>query len=169
MRPTVTRPSIKKEKQTMIARRMLNFPSLDWHHPFAEMERMARQMDLLDKAIFARPPMRWMPSSVFPAVNISEDKDQYFVRAELPGIKADEIDLQVNGRNLTISGERKIRSEGNSAKYHRREREAGKFSRVVGLPGDIDADRVDAKMVNGLLTVAISKSAASKPKQIPVH
>ena len=91
------------------------------------------------------------------------------MRAELPGIKAEEIDLQVNGRNLMIAGERKIRSESEKARYHRREREAGKFSRVIGLPGDIDADSVDAKMVNGVLTVEISKSEAAKPKQITVH
>jgi HSP20 family protein len=91
------------------------------------------------------------------------------VRAELPGIKAKEIELQVNGRNLMISGERKIKSEDENAKYHRREREAGKFSRVVALPGDIDADSVNAKMNNGVLSVEISKSEASKPKQITVH
>lgn len=153
----------------MIARRMLNFPSMGWHNPFAEMERMARQMDLLTSAVLGRPEMRWMPYGVFPAVNISEDTDKYYVRAELPGIKADDIDLQVNGRNLTISGERKIHTDGDNAKYHRREREAGKFSRVIGLPGDIDADSVDAKMVNGVLMVEISKSEASKPKQITVQ
>jgi HSP20 family protein len=153
----------------MIARRMLNFPSMGWHNPFAEIERMARQMDLLNKAMIGRPQMRWPHPSVFPAVNITEDKDTYFVRAELPGMKAEEIDLQVNGRNLTISGERKIQSEGDNARYHRKEREAGRFSRVIDLPGDIDAGSVVAKMVNGALMVAISKSAASKPKQIPVN
>ena len=154
----------------MIARRMINFPSMGWQNPFTEMERMVQQMDLLTKAMFGgRPAMRLYPSRVFPAVNITEDKDIYFVRAELPGIKNDEIDLQVNGRNLTISGERKIQFEGENARYHRREREAGKFSRVIGLPGDIDSNSVEAKMVNGILTVVISKSEASKPKQISVN
>ena len=154
----------------MIARRMINFPSMGWQNPFAEMERMVQQMDFLTKAMFGgRPEMRLSPSSVFPAVNITEDKDNYFVRAELPGIKTDEVDLQLNGRNLTISGERKIQFEGENAKYHRREREAGKFSRVIDLPGDIDSNSVEAKMVNGILTVVISKSEASKPKQISVN
>jgi HSP20 family protein len=142
----------------MVARRMINFPSTGWQNPFTEMERMVQQMDLLTKAMFGgRPGMRLYPSRVFPAVNITEDKDNYFVRAELPG------------RNLTISGERKIQFEGENAKYHRREREAGKFSRVIGLPGDIDSNSVEAKMVNGILTVVISKSEASKPKQISVN
>lgn len=153
----------------MFAQRMINFPSGDWQNPFAEMERMIQQMDVLTKAMFGRPGMRLSPTRVFPAVNITEDKDSFFVRAELPGIKTNEIDLQINGRNLTISGERIIRFEGENAKYHRREREAGKFSRVIGLPGDIDADSVEAKMINGVLTVEIPKSEISKPKQITVN
>jgi HSP20 family protein len=153
----------------MIARRMINFPSIGWQNPFEKMERMVQQMNLLTKAMYGRPGMRLSPSRVFPALNITENKDNYFVRAELPGIKTDEIDLQINGRNLTISGERKIQFEGENAKFHRREREAGKFSRVIVLPGDIDADSVEACMVNGILTVDISKSEASKPKQISVN
>jgi HSP20 family protein len=148
---------------------MINFPSVGWQGPFAELERMAQQMDFLTRAVAGRPGMRWVSSKVFPALNIAEDDDKYYVRAELPGIKADEIELQVNGRNLMISGERNIPSGGQNVRYHRKEREAGKFSRVVGLPGDIEADSVVAKMNHGVLSVEISKSEASKPKQITVH
>ncbi len=154
----------------MITRRMIGFPSMGWQYPLEEMERMVNQMDFLTRAVLGgRPGMQLSPSSVFPAVNITEGKDHYIVRAELPGIKTDAIDLQINGRNLTISGERKIQFEGEDAKYHRREREAGKFSRVIGLPGDIDSNNAEAKMVNGILTVVVSKSEAAKPKQISVH
>ncbi len=114
----------------MVAKRIIGFPSMGLHRPFGEMDRMARQMDLLTNALFGRPQMPLFSSRVFPAVNITEDKEKYYVRAELPGIKADEISLEVTGRNLTISGERKIQSEGENARYHRREREAGSFSRV---------------------------------------
>jgi HSP20 family protein len=113
--------------------------------------------------------MNWLSARVFPALNLTEDKDKYHVRAELPGIKADALDIQVVGRNLTISGERTIPSEGENIRYHRKEREAGKFSRAIGLPGDIDADNVEAKMVNGVLTISIAKSEAAKPKQITVN
>ena len=153
----------------MIVQRMFNYPSYGWQNPFADLGRMSRHLDFLARAMSGRPAMNLYPSRVFPAVNISENADKYFVRAELPGIKADEIDLQVTGKNLTISGERTIETGGDSAKYHRRERDAGRFSRVIGLPGDIDADSVSAEMVNGVLTVEISKSEASKPKKISVH
>lgn len=153
----------------MLSKRMINHPSMGWANPIAEMERMARQMSALSSAMLGKPAMQLFPSRVFPAVNITEDKDKYFVRAELPGIKADEIEVQVTGRNLTISGERKIQSEGENVKYHRREREAGRFSRVIGLPGEIEESGVDAKFVNGMLTVEIPKSEAARPKQITVH
>ena len=153
----------------MVSRRLIDFPFMGWQNPLAEMERMARQMDLLSNAIFGRPETRLYPAKVFPAINITEDSDKYYVRAELPGIKADEIRLEIKGRNIAISGERKIQSEGENARYHRREREAGRFSRVISLPGEVDADCVDAKQVNGILTVAITKSENAKPKQIAVR
>ena len=153
----------------MIARRMIDFPSRNWPGPAGEMAQMIRQLDRLTQAMIGRTGMGWLASRVFPAVNITEDKSAYHVRAELPGIKADALDLQVKGRNLTIAGERAIRPEGENARYHRREREAGRFSRVIGLPGDIDADRVTAKMANGVLMVTVAKSEASKPKQITVN
>jgi len=152
----------------MAATRMIGLPAMGLRHPFAEVERMARQMDLLTNTLFGRPEMRLFPSKIFPAINITEDKEKYYVRAELPGIKADEIQMEVTGKNLAISGERKIQSEGENVQYHRKEREDGKFSRVIVLPGEVDADSVDANLVNGLLTVAIAKSAAAKPKQITI-
>jgi len=152
----------------MIARRFYEWP-MARRNPVTEWERMSREMNRLFDAFTGLPGFRPGTAKVFPALNITEDKDHYYVRAELPGIKADEIDLQVNGRNLSISGERKISPEGENVRYHRRERDAGKFSRVVGLPGDVDADKVEAKMVDGVLTVTLAKTLAAKPKQITVH
>jgi HSP20 family protein len=153
----------------MLTRGLFNYPTMGWRHPFAEWERVSRQMDRLTQGLLGRPGLGWRPASVFPAINLTEDTDHYYVRAELPGIKADDLDIQAVGRNLTISGERKIASEGENVRYHRRERESGKFSRIIGLPGDIDTDKVDAKLVNGMLTVTIAKAEASKPKQIAIH
>jgi HSP20 family protein len=100
---------------------------------------------------------------------LTEDPENYFLRAELPGMKADELDIQVTANNLSLSGERKIAQEGNGVKYHRREREGGRFSRVMTLPGDINAEKVDADLVNGVLTVKIAKAEAAKPKQVTVR
>lgn len=152
----------------MITRRLFNLPTTGWHNPFMELERMSRQMEQLSNALMGRSGLRFAPARVFPALNITEDKNKYYVRTELPSIRADDINLEVNGRSLSISGERKIRTEGDNVKYHRREREAGKFSRIIELPNDVDADNVQAKMIDGILTVTIAKSEAAKPRQIAV-
>lgn len=153
----------------MITRRLFNVPTMGWGHPFAELERMSRQMDRLSGALAGSRGLRFVPSSVFPAVNITEDKDNYYLRAELPSIKTDDIDIEANGRSLTISGERKVNAEGEDVRYHRREREAGKFSRVIEFPRDVNTDEISAKMNNGVLTVTVAKSEAVKPRRITVH
>jgi HSP20 family protein len=107
-------------------------------------------------------------AGVFPLINLTEDKDKYYVRAELPGVKGDELDIQVTGKNLAISGERKIAAEGEGARYHRREREAGTFSRMIGLPGEVDADNVEANLENGVLSITVPKAEIAKPRQITI-
>jgi HSP20 family protein len=126
---------------------------------------MRRQMDrLYDDVMTSEQSGR---AGVFPPINLTEDKDNYYVRAELPGVTGDDLDIQVTANNLAISGERKIAAE-EGARYHRREREAGTFSRMISLPGEIDADKIDARLKNGVLSVAISKAEVAKPKQITV-
>jgi HSP20 family protein len=118
--------------------------------------------------LFDDAPHQRVSAGVFPLINLTEDKDNYYVRAELPGVKGDELDIQVTANNLAISGERKIAAEEEGARYHRKEREAGSFSRMISLPGDVNPDKVDAKMENGILTIEVSKAETAKPKQITV-
>ena len=94
----------------MIIRRMTEWPAMDWRSSFAEMERLKRQMDRISGAFFGERDSRSVPSGVFPAINLTENADNYYIRAELPGIKAEDIDIQVAGRNLSISGGRQIQS-----------------------------------------------------------
>jgi HSP20 family protein len=84
-------------------------------------------------------------------------------------VKSADLDLNVTANQLTLAGERKISDETEEARYHRREREAGRFSRAIGLPGDIDADNVKARLADGVLTVTISKAEKAKPRQIAVQ
>ncbi len=134
---------------------------------FSELDRMRQDMDRLmgggGGRFFSMPT-----AGVFPLVNLTEDKNGYYVRAELPGLKAGELNISVTGNSLSISGQRKIASEGQDIRYHRREREAGSFSRIVSLPGEVDSDKVDAKLKDGILTVHVPKAEAAKPKQIAV-
>ncbi len=133
---------------------------------FDELDRMRRDMDRL--LGFTGWPFREARAGVFPLTNVTEDDHNYYVRAELPGMAANEIDISVTGDSISISGERQIRTEKKEARYHRREREAGKFSRVISLPGQIDTGKVKASCVDGVLTVVLPKAEAAKPKQIAV-
>ena len=134
-----------------------------------QLDQMRRTFDrLLEGPLAGQLLRRGGMAGVFPAINLTEDKDHYYVRAELPGQKAGELDIQVVGRNLTLGGERKIAQQEN-VHYHRRERDAGTFSRIISLPGDIDGDKVRATMVNGILTVTLPKAASAKPRQISVN
>ncbi|MBW1691371.1 MAG: Hsp20/alpha crystallin family protein [Deltaproteobacteria bacterium] len=151
----------------MIIRRIGGWPTWEWRSPFGELERMRREMDRLSEALTGsvfREPL----AGVFPLMNVTEDPDSYYVRAELPGIKADELNISITGTSLTVAGERTIPAENEEARYHRREREAGKFSRVVSLPSQVDASKVEARCVDGVLTVVLPKAEVAKPKQIAV-
>lgn len=150
----------------MIYRRLFNVPTWQFRSLFGELERMRQQLDRMLED--SRSPHQRAQAGVFPLTNLSEDKDNYYVRAELPGVKGDELDIQITANNLAISGERKIAAEESGAKYHRREREAGTFSRMIGLPGEVDSDKVDANLENGILTIVVPKAEIAKPKQITV-
>jgi HSP20 family protein len=149
----------------MLLRRIADWPSYGLRSPFEEAARVRREMDRLFGGLgtdfFSQPG-----AGVFPLMNITEKNDAYVVRAELPGMKADEIEISVSHDTLSISGERKIPAEGEDAKYHRREREAGKFNRIVKLPGEVNAETVEATSADGILTVVMPKAEKSKPKQI---
>jgi HSP20 family protein len=151
----------------MIIRRIGGWPTWEWRSPYGELERMRREMDRRSEAVTG-PLFREPLAGVFPLMNVTEDGDNYYVRAELPGIKADELNISMTGTSLTVAGERTMPAENEKARYHRREREAGKFSRVVSLPSQVDASKVEARCVDGVLTVVLPKAEAAKPKQIAV-
>jgi HSP20 family protein len=144
----------------MLLRRIADWPT-SWN-PFSELERIQRELSSLTKG-FTREPA----AGVFPLMNLTEDKESYYVRAELPGIKGSDLEIHATGDSLSISGERKI-SEDGAATYHRRERDAGKFSRILTLPGEIDANKVEATCVDGILAIRLPKAESTKPKQITV-
>lgn len=134
---------------------------------FNELDRMRQDFDRVIAGLTGGLT-REREAGVFPLTNVTEDKNNYYVRAELPGIKAEELDISVTGDSLSISGERKIPTEQKGAKYHRREREAGKFSRMIALPGQIDTEKAQATCIDGILTLTLPKAEAAKPKQISV-
>lgn len=151
----------------MIYRRFFGFPSWEFRSPFAELERMKRQMDRMLEGVatsYQRPD-----AGVFPLINLTESKDSFFIRAELPGVVSQDLDIQATSNTVAVAGERKIPAENKDARWHRREREAGKFSRIIAMPSEINPDKVEASLINGVLTVVVPKAEVAKPRQISVR
>jgi HSP20 family protein len=105
----------------------------------------------------------------YPLVNLSEDADNLYVEALAPGVDPKSLDLSVVQGRLTIHGEKPGLEQVTAEAYHRNERAAGRFQRVIELPVAVDADRVKADYKDGLLLITLPKSEAAKPKQITVN
>jgi HSP20 family protein len=152
----------------MIFRRLSGWPTWDYKSPWDEFEKLRRQMEWLSSGLLEGREVMTGPG-VFPLVNVTEEADKYYVRAELPGIKAGDIEISVTGNTLSLSGERKIPEEKNNVKYHRRERESGKFNRIITLPAQINTAKVEAHSGEGILTVTLPKADEAKPRQITIQ
>lgn len=103
-----------------------------------------------------------------PALDVYEDKDNYTVKAELPGMKKEEIEVSLHEGSLSISGERKSESKHEDAEVYRAERFFGRFQRTVSLPSAVAADKVKAAYKDGVLTITLPKTEEAKPKHIDV-
>jgi HSP20 family protein len=134
-------------------------------------DRFATLRDELDR-LFDRSfgPVFRTPGSSFshwaPALDVYQDKDQFTVVAELPGLKKEDIELSLQDGVLTISGERK--QEKKSEEGYRNERFFGRFQRSVTLPAGVDGNKVKATYQDGVLKVVLPKAEEAKPKQIEV-
>jgi HSP20 family protein len=102
----------------------------------------------------------------FPAVDVDEDKDTLQVRAELPGMKKEDIEISLHEGFLNLSGERKSEQKQEGAETYRSERWFGRFHRTISLPCGVDADKIKATYNDGILTVSLPKAEEAKPKQI---
>ena len=134
--------------------------------PFKELEEWERRFDDLLGRPLGRLPVEergWMP-----AVDVFEKEDRFVIKAELPGMKEEDIDVSVVGDTLSIRGEKKTETEINDEDYYRCECSYGSFYRSIPLPSNVDADKIEASFEDGILEVALPKSAKVKPKKIAV-
>jgi len=107
-------------------------------------------------------------SGFVPPVDVYEDEHNVFLRAEVPGIDPNDLDVKVENNVLTIRGERKWNKEEKEENFHRVERRYGSFSRSFTLPNTVNTDDVKASYDNGILELKLGKRAEAKPKQIKV-
>ncbi len=104
----------------------------------------------------------------YPAMDVKETKDKFIVTAELPGMKKEDIHIKFQDGALILEAERKEEKEEKDQNYHRRERHYGKFYRSFLLPTKIQADKINAKYKDGVLTIELPKAEEAKPKEIEV-
>jgi len=103
-----------------------------------------------------------------PALDIGEQDDAYVVQAELPGVKTDDIDISVHDNRLTLSGHKSAEEKTEDKNVYHVERRYGAFRREVRLPGDVDAEAIEARSTDGVLIVTLPKSEKAKPRRIEV-
>jgi HSP20 family protein len=113
-------------------------------------------------------PSSGVEAGVFPPLNVTEDQNNFYLSAEVPGIKPNELSITALRNRVSISGKREISREDEKVSYHRRERAEGSFSRVVTLPAEVDSERVEARYADGILSLTLPKAEAAKPRQIVV-
>ncbi len=139
-----------------------------WQSPgsFDELERLRHEVDRLfsDFSEGSEP----LFSRAYPAVNVTEDGEHFYVRAEIPGVRPEDLEISTVEGRLLIRGQRKIETGDAEGNYHRRERDGGFFRRTIGLPSRVDPGKVSAAFKNGVLTVTLPKSEGSKPRKITV-
>ncbi|MBE3561231.1 MAG: Hsp20/alpha crystallin family protein [Ktedonobacteraceae bacterium] len=138
--------------------------------PFEMFMPLREAMNRLFEESFIGPPAEFFWGRTFPVdVYESTDKQQYIVEASLPGLKPEDIQVTAEGDTLSIRAMKKEETKVERGNYIRHERYAGEMSRTVTLPTSIEPDRVQATYEHGILRLSIPKSAAMKPKQIPVQ
>ena len=135
---------------------------------FEELDRLQQEMNRLFSSYTGERIRRAVGFGVFPPMNVSEDADNLYVRAELPGVNPEEIEISVEGDNLTLRGERRLPEIQAGVNYHRREREAGRFRRIITLPARINPEGVEAAFKNGVLKIVLPKAVEARAKQVKV-
>src|SRR5215211_5794642 len=134
-------------------------PSMLYGTPLRELRRLQEEMDRLTRS--ATTPQG------FPAINVYAHQDGIVITAELPGVKEDDLDITVHRDTVTLRGDRRD-AISEAGGYHRRERRTGSFGRTFSLPFNVDPDRVEAKLRDGILTLTLHRPEQDKPKRIRV-
>jgi len=130
-----------------------------------EMNRLVG--DFFDPVTGSVTPRAGTAVRSFPALNVWEDGESLYAEAEIPGLKSEDIDISVVGNDLTIRGHRG-EAQRDGVAYHRQERGVGEFNRVLRLPVEVDPNRVEASLKDGVLLVKLPKAESAKPKKIKV-
>jgi len=138
-----------------------------WTHRFPQFSDFDREFPRWMSEVFA-PETNLRDFEFLPEANVSETDKAIEVAIDLPGMKPEEVKVELHDRTLTISGERKEEKEENGKTFHRVERRSGSFRRSFALPMEVDESKVEAKFEHGVLNIILPKTEKASPKKIEV-
>lgn len=136
--------------------------------PFQDMYSLQNRLNSLMRDFDQNGDETLSSSAFVPPVDVYEDANHIVLKLEVPGMKLEDFDVQLENQLLTVRGERKFEKETKEENYHRLERRYGSFARAFTLPNTVDSQNVKAQYDAGVLTVELGKRAEAKPKQIKV-
>ena len=138
--------------------------------PFQELVTLRQAMDKLFSDSFVRMPRisELEEGIVAPAVDIYEDADKIGIKASMPGVKPEDIDINITPNSVTIKGTTESQKEVKDENFIRKERYYGTFTRTIALPSGLKIDKAEATMANGVLTLEIPKAEEVKPKTVKI-
>ncbi|MEJ2366956.1 MAG: Hsp20/alpha crystallin family protein [Acidobacteriota bacterium] len=136
--------------------------------PMREIVGMQDQMNRLMRDFFGQGAEEMEYGNWIPAADLKEEENQFTVSLEVPGMKKEDIEINMENNVLTVRGERKFQSESQKENYHRIERAYGKFSRSFSMPTHVNSDAIAASYKDGMLEIVIPKAEESKPKRIAI-
>jgi HSP20 family protein len=137
----------------------------DMWRPFDLLEDWQHEMNRL----FNRSLLKNKLDAFEPEVDVMDEKDHYLVKVDLPGIKKEEMNIKIEGRMLTLKGERKEEKETKEKNYYASERFYGAFTRMIAMPTDVRADQVKATYKDGVLEISLPKAEGAKAKEVTVE
>jgi HSP20 family protein len=127
-----------------------------------------KEMDDLFANFWGPTSNTWLAANLSPAVDLSEQENAFVMKVDIPGLESKDLNVQVHGNTVTVSGQRQEEKESKDKTFYRMERRQGSFSRSINLPCNINEDEVAAEYVNGVLTLTLPKAESSKAKKISV-
>lgn len=146
-----------------------NRPASLWASPFRELAKMQSDLDRLFQGFFDRKPQMSGSFEFSPSCEIKEDKKNYLLKFDIPGVKKEQVKIELDKGVLTISAERNEERKTDDEKTHASEIYYGSYTRSFSLPASVDDRKIDAKFENGVLTITVPKTETSEAKRIAVQ
>ena len=134
--------------------------------PFAGLRHVQRELEQLHASLFGES--RRVGGGTYPPVNVYDSAEEVLVQCEVPGIDRKDLDATITGETLTIKGTKRALPDEEKLSFIRRERGAGEFTRTIVLPDAVEAEKIEASLHDGIMTIRLPKAAAAQPRQIEI-